>query len=299
MYIDFDLYKVFCEVVKYKSISKAADSMFVSQSAITQSIKKLENLLGGKLFFRNKYGVELTDEGKKLYEYIVDSIETVSNASNIFSNYINLETGKVRIGGGDSLLLNIIFPVLIDFVKDYPDIDIDIITEDTDKLLKDLAHGEIDIVVLNTTFTSNPYLTVELVPLLEPTYCLWASKKYLKLHPYNGINDLNNHALVLPKPPTVRRKIFDDYCQKNNIQLHQDYEVSSYYIADGFVSNDIGIGFNRLENVKKNHNQKDYEILQEFKVDNNKDGIAVLKDAKSNRATLELIKRIKKYYLIS
>ena len=77
MYIDFDLYKVFCEVVKYKSISKAADSMFVSQSAITQSIKKLEHLLGGKLFFRNKYGVELTDEGKKLYEYIVDSIETV------------------------------------------------------------------------------------------------------------------------------------------------------------------------------------------------------------------------------
>ena len=48
-----------------------------------------------------------------------------------------METGKVRIGGGDSLLLNIIFPVLIDFVKDYPDIDIDIITEDTDKLLNE------------------------------------------------------------------------------------------------------------------------------------------------------------------
>ena len=96
MNTDFELYWVFCEVVKYKNISKTAESMYISQSAITQSIQKLENLLGGKVFYRNKNGVELTEEGKSLYEYIKDSIEKINNAENLFSKYNDLEKGKIR-----------------------------------------------------------------------------------------------------------------------------------------------------------------------------------------------------------
>ncbi|MEI3355621.1 MAG: LysR family transcriptional regulator [Clostridia bacterium] len=54
MNIDLELYRVFCEVVKYKSISKAAENMYLSQSAVTQSIQKLEKLLGGKFFIEIK-----------------------------------------------------------------------------------------------------------------------------------------------------------------------------------------------------------------------------------------------------
>ena len=104
MNVDLELYRVFCEVVKYKNISKAAESMYISQSAVTQSIQKLETILGGKVFYRNKTGVELTEEGKNLYEYVKNSIETMNNAENIFSKYITLEKGKVRIGGNNSLI---------------------------------------------------------------------------------------------------------------------------------------------------------------------------------------------------
>ena len=64
MNANLELYRIFCEVVKYKNISKAAENIYISQSAVTQSIQKLEKILGGKLFFRNKNGVELTEEGK-------------------------------------------------------------------------------------------------------------------------------------------------------------------------------------------------------------------------------------------
>lgn len=117
MNTDLELYRVFCKVVKYKNISKTAESMYISQSAITQSIQRLETMLGGKVFYRNKNGVELTEEGKNLYEYIKDSIETMSNAENIFSKYINLEKGKIRIGGGNSLLLSLIFNPFLTFIK--------------------------------------------------------------------------------------------------------------------------------------------------------------------------------------
>lgn len=97
MNIDLELYRIFCKVVKYKNISKIAESMYISQSAVTQSIQKLENMLGGKVFYRNKKGVELTEEGKNLYEYIKDSVETMDNAENIFSKYINLDICKVPV----------------------------------------------------------------------------------------------------------------------------------------------------------------------------------------------------------
>ena len=85
MNADLELYRVFCEVVKHKNISKTAESMYVSQSAVTQSIQKLETILGGNVFNRNKNGVELTEEGRNLYEYIKDSLETISTGENIFS----------------------------------------------------------------------------------------------------------------------------------------------------------------------------------------------------------------------
>ena len=126
MNTDLELYRVFCEVVKHKNISKTAESMYISQSAVTQSIQKLENVLGGKVFYRNKNGVELTEEGKNLYEYIKNSIETMSNAENLFSQYVNLEKGQVRIGGGNSLVSSLIMKPLIEYMKEYPDINITI-----------------------------------------------------------------------------------------------------------------------------------------------------------------------------
>ena len=95
--INLELYKVFYEVAKYKNISQAAKMMNISQPAITQSIKKLENTLGLPLFYRKHKGVELTDEGENLYEYIKNSIETMSNAENVFSRYIDLDKGRIRI----------------------------------------------------------------------------------------------------------------------------------------------------------------------------------------------------------
>ena len=124
MNANLELYRIFCEVVKYKNISKAAENIYISQSAVTQSIQKLEKILGGKLFFRNKNGVELTEEGKNLYEYIGDSIEKMNNAENLFSQYINLEKGIIRICGGKFLVNKYVMPALVGFIKDYPNIDI-------------------------------------------------------------------------------------------------------------------------------------------------------------------------------
>ena len=295
MNASLELYKVFCEVVKYQNISKAAEQMYISQSAVTQSIQKLENMLGGKLFFRSKVGVELTEEGKNLYEYIKDSIETMSNAENIFSNYVNLEKGKIRINGGNTLLYALIMPSLIGFMKDYPDIDVSITNYSSEQGLQKLANGEIDIVALNLAHTIKRYSNIELTELKEePNYCFFASKTYLGKHPIKNINELENHKLILPKSPNIKQHI-EEFAQQNNIKLYVNYEAANATLIKTLILNDLGIGYSNIENIREIIDSGEAVIIENIKSNNGNDVqcIATLKKNMCSKATMELVKRIK------
>lgn len=294
MNTDLELYRVFCEVVKYKNISKTAESMYISQSAITQSIQKLESMLGGKVFYRNKNGVELTEEGKNLYEYIKDSIETMNNAENIFSKYITLEKGKIRIGGGNSLLSSLIFEPFLKFTKKYPNVDISISSGITDVLMQKLANGELDIVVLNLPYKNKKFSNIEIIPLKKSTYCFFASKDYIKKHPIKNISKIENNTFILPKSPSSKKKILDDFCNKEKIELNAKYEVSSTSIMKRLVLSDIGIGFTNIENI--NDIKDKITIIKKIEKEDTKEGIATLKKNMCNKATIELVKEIKQYY---
>ena len=71
--VDIELYRIFYTVASCGNITKAAEKLYISQPAVTMSIKKLEKELEIKLFVRNKRGVTLTPEGKVLYGYIENS----------------------------------------------------------------------------------------------------------------------------------------------------------------------------------------------------------------------------------
>ena len=294
MNADLELYKVFCEVVKYKNISKTAESMYISQSAITQSIQKLENILGGKVFYRNKTGVELTEEGKNLYDYIKDSVETMSNAENIFSKYITLEKGNVRIGGGSSLIKNLLFEPTLNFIKKFPNIGVSISNGATEYLMQKLVNGDMDVVALNLPYMNKNYSNIEIIPLKKSSFCFVASKEYLKYHPVKNFKDFQNHALILPKAPSIRKKILDEYCKQEKIELNAKFEVNSSTIVKKFVINDLGIGFINKESMEDIKDKVEIICSKNiFEVD---EAIAVLKKNMCNKATLELIKEIKEYY---
>ena len=72
MNVDLELYRIFYVVAKSKNMTRASEELFISQPAISQSIKKLESELGGTLFLRSNKGMELTEEGKMFYSYIKD-----------------------------------------------------------------------------------------------------------------------------------------------------------------------------------------------------------------------------------
>ena len=294
MDIDLELYRIFCEVVKYGNISKASEQMYITQSAVTQSIKKLEEALGGVLFFRKNNGVELTEEGKNLYNYIKNSIEVMNNANNLFSNYINLEKGSIRIGGGNSIINSLILEPLISFMKDYPNINITINNGLTSSLMQKLANGELDIVVLNLPYLNKYNSNIEITSLKKEQYVFFASKSYLKKNPIKNFSDINEHKLILPKKSSSKRSILDDYVEKEDIDISANYEISSSSIMKKMVLNDIGVGFANLESL--NDIKDKISIVKKITNKSTESGIANLNKKMCNKATLELINYIKRYY---
>ncbi len=115
-----ELYRVFKTVAEAGNISAAAQSLYISQSAISQSIKQLENQLGVRLFLRTPRGVNLTEEGRMLYQYVNRAITTIENGEERLAQMQHLLRGRLAIGASDTVTKRFLLPVLQEFHRTSP-----------------------------------------------------------------------------------------------------------------------------------------------------------------------------------
>ena len=139
--IDFELYRVFIEVAKEENITKASEKLNISQPAVTKQIKNLEEQLSMKLLERKSKGVELTIDGKKLYEKIKKPIEEL--------NAIDRQACKekvINIGTHNHIGSCIFGNVLNKYYLKYPNVNLNLICEETYEMMRKLQNKELDIV---------------------------------------------------------------------------------------------------------------------------------------------------------
>lgn len=139
--IDFELYRIFVEVAKERNITKASEKLNVSQPAITKQIKNLEEQLSMKLLERKSKGVELTLEGKKLYEKIKKPIEEL--------NTIDRQVCKekvINIGTHNHIGSCIFGKALNKYYLKYTNVNLNLVCEETSEMMKKLQNEELDIV---------------------------------------------------------------------------------------------------------------------------------------------------------
>ena len=139
--INFELYRIFVAVADEENITRASEKLNITQPAITKQIKNLENQLSIKLFERKSKGVTLTSEGKKIYEKLKKPIEEL--------NKIDSQIGKdktINIGTHNHMGGLIFGQAINQYTLKYPNINLNLICEEMDELLKKLKNKEIDIV---------------------------------------------------------------------------------------------------------------------------------------------------------
>ena len=298
MNINYELYKVFYEIVINGSISKASEAMYISQPAVTQSIKNLEEKLGGKLLIRTKKGIVLTEEGKVLFDYVKKGIENFKNGENAFLNYLNLDSGSIRIGASTTITRNIVMPYLEKFHIKYPKVDIKITNDLTSNLVTALRNGELDLLVVNLPMEENKDLKV--IPIYEVQDIFVGNLDYYnKTKGQIKIEDLFNYPLITQKEPSNTRRFLNKYLKSNNISTNIPNEIVSYSLIMDFVKAGFGIGYATKEFIEEDLNEKRlYEIKVTPKIPKREVGIVTLNKTIPNYSAKKLIELIQQKELL-
>ena len=142
-------YRVFYEAALYLSFSKASEKLFISQSAVSQSIKQLESNLGTTLFHRNAKGVSLTPEGEALFEYVKDALDSINVAEKKLNDMKNLEDGTLIIGAGDTISSNFLLPYLEQFHSLYPHIHLQVFNKTSLEMVELVKSAKVDLAFIN------------------------------------------------------------------------------------------------------------------------------------------------------
>lgn len=142
---NLSLYRIFYATAMAGNISKAAEELFISQPAISQSIKKLEQSLDTTLFVRNSRGVQLTEEGELLFSHVKSAFQTLETGEHQLRLRQELGVGHLRIGVSSTLCKYVLMPYLKDFVKLHPHIQVTIACQSTNHTLQMLEHDELDL----------------------------------------------------------------------------------------------------------------------------------------------------------
>lgn len=258
---NFEHYKVFYHVAKEGQISKAAMKLFISQPAVSQSIKALEKNLGGKLFIRTPKGVVLTTEGKYLYEYVEKAYSYLSSGERKFKELQNLEGGEIRIGASDTLCSHYLLSYLEAFHKEHPKVKIHVYNKTTYEIIDLLKKGEVDLGFINLPIQLDSSLEVTSVETLQDCFICGSKYKDDLINPVS-LENLSKYPLLLLEKGTSMRKFIDEIFIKNEIDCEPEFELGSIDLLVKFASAGFGVSF-----VTKNFVKGELEREEVFIVD--------------------------------
>lgn len=148
MDINLELYKVFYYVATTLSFSEASRQLFISQSAVSQSVKTLEKKLGHTLFIRSTKKVLLTPEGELLLRHVKPAIQMLDEGESLLSG--DTLKGQLRIGASDTICRYFLIEYFRRFHQSYPDVRIKVTNSTSIGCVELLEKGQVNLIVCNS-----------------------------------------------------------------------------------------------------------------------------------------------------
>ena len=243
MEVNFELYKVFYHAAQKLSYTKAAEKLFISQSAVSQSIKQLEEQMNVQLFMRAGKGVKLTTEGAALYAHVEKAYNLLKSGEQYIDSIRSLSSGLVRIGASDTISKYFLLDPLQRFHESYPNIRIQINNRPSPVSLRLVENGEIDLGVINLD-PEKSYSNLNVQPLgsfrnvfIAPTP--WKNA----LSGLRSANSLGDYALISLEEKSTTRRIFDGFLKEHSLELVPEFEFGSMDLIVEMTRIGMGIGF--------------------------------------------------------
>ena len=225
MSVKLELYRVFKEVAEAGNITAAAQTLFISQSAVSQSIKQLEAELQTRLFARNSRGVTLTADGRMLYENVRSALGLLETGEEKLSQSRDLQMGHLTIGASDTVTSQFLLPYLDRFHRQYPAIHIQIISGRSHKVLGLLQSGKVDI-----AFASTPQegASLETFPCLATHSIFVAGAEYpCDFDHVYSLEEIARFPLILLERKASSRLYLEKYFLQNGLHLNPEIELGA------------------------------------------------------------------------
>jgi len=289
MNISFELYRVFYIVAKVKSISSAAKELYISQPAVSRSIKQLEEKLGKQLFLRIPRGMQLTHEGELLFKYIEQAYNLISIAENKFIELQHIVDGEVRVGVSTTLFTTYLLPFIKVFHDNYPNVKINIKNKSTYEIVDLLKDGELDFGIVDLPIEKyDQFITKEMWTVQD---CFVCNEKYkFLLEKPVSLKELENYPMILREKNRNTRIYIDKVFESYGVNIVPELEMTGHSAMVEFVKMGFGIGCvvrNFIEDELKRSILYEIEIIEE--IPSRKVGIITLKDVQLSTAAMKFI----------
>lgn len=242
MQVNFEYYKIFYYVAKYKNFTKAANALGNSQPNVTRTMNCLEQELHCTLFIRTNRGVQLTPEGEQLYGYVAAAMSQLQKAEAELTAGSGLEHGSVSIGVSETALNIFLLKQLKPFHIHYPGIRLKIHNHSTPQAVRAVKSGEIDFAVVTTPTQGDPSLKE--IHLQSFREILVGGKTFAALENQPlTLAQLQQYPLIGLGRETMTYQFYQQLFLSHGLELMPDTEVATTDQILPLVQCELGLAF--------------------------------------------------------
>lgn len=226
--------KYFVKSAEYLNFSVAAKHLYITQSTLSQQIKQLEFELGFELFLRNSRHISLTEAGEEFLPFARKTIQDAEDGVQRLHDLQHVKAGKLRVGVTYSLS-TVLTEGLLEFMKVYPDIKLEVCYKTVNELLVLLKERELDFILSYKPLFDAP--DVDSMPLFENALALVVAKDHpLAVKKRVKLQELADVPLVLPSHYLQARMMLEKLIAGKNVSLSSKLELNETNILLQMVS---------------------------------------------------------------
>ncbi len=258
--IDLNMFKTFYVVAKHESFSKAAMELYISQPAISYSIKKLEEELDTKLFIRLNKGIKLTDSGVKLKFYVENAFNNIIAGCNELNEKTEQQfSGEINIGIHSNIGTFLLPNIVKKFTKLYPKAKINIYNSTTKEMKEMFNKHQIDILILHYPIFNADNEDLYEKKIFSCESCFFGTKEYFDSYTLSKSQSdvVFNYPLLLPLKGFTTSNSLEKVFKNHNLILSSNIYLYTTEMTISLAKAGIGVGwglknciYNELENAE-------------------------------------------------
>ena len=243
MDINYELYKVFYYVATSLSFSEASKKLYISQSAVSQSIKTLEKKLGQPLFVRSTKKVQLTAAGTLLLNHVEPAMNLISRGENQLLDSVTQGLGQLHIGASDTICRYFLVPYLKKFHELFPNVSIKVTNATSIQCVELLDQRKVDLIVTNTPNSYLNHVHVQKV-LCEFSDVFIANDAFSDLKNREiSLAELREYPILMLDRKSTTSEFLHNMFQKHQLDLVPEIELSSNDLLIDLARIGLGIAF--------------------------------------------------------